>query len=257
MDRHIPLEGITNFRDFGGYVAGGRRLKRGVLYRSAQHSRATDADLAQLAGLGVKVVVDLRRTSEREREPSRRWDGFDAEVIESDVSRGEAGDWRSFMADGDITYEACHRYMVHFYEGMPFLPRHVDLYSRYFQALADSDGAMVVHCAAGKDRTGVICALTHHLAGVGDEDLVEDYMLTNKAQNIEARLPAIREAIAKDTGQQPSENALRAILSVSPDFLESALTAMKARHGSLDGYLEQVLGVDAGMRQRIHAKLLD
>ena len=90
MTRHLALEGVDNFRDYGDYpAAGGRRLKRGVLYRSAAHSKATDADLEALAALGIAVVVDLRRTEERQREPSRRPAGFAGTVI---VADGEANE---------------------------------------------------------------------------------------------------------------------------------------------------------------------
>ena len=76
-DRILPLEGVYNFRDYGDYAAAnGKRLKSGKLFRSAAHGHATDADLATIADLGIKVVVDLRRPSERKREPSRRHDGF-------------------------------------------------------------------------------------------------------------------------------------------------------------------------------------
>lgn len=69
MTRHITFEAIENFRDFGGYAAGQKRLKQGLLYRSASQARATDADLERLAALGLSVIVDLRRSNEREREP--------------------------------------------------------------------------------------------------------------------------------------------------------------------------------------------
>ena len=83
MTRHIRFDAIDNFRDFGDYAAGARRLKRGLLYRAANQAMATEADLEKLAGLNLSVIVDLRRANERERSPSRRWDGFAAEVSAS------------------------------------------------------------------------------------------------------------------------------------------------------------------------------
>ena len=103
MTRHIALEGVDNFRDFGDYpAAGGRRLRRGALYRSASHSRATDADLARLAALEIAVVVDLRRREEREREPSRRPANFAGMVIANDVSHDEDS-WHSHIASAELT----------------------------------------------------------------------------------------------------------------------------------------------------------
>ena len=72
MTRKIAFEAIENFRDFGDYAVGDRRLKRGVLYRSANQSEATEADLEAMRALGLSVIVDLRRPNERERSPNRR-----------------------------------------------------------------------------------------------------------------------------------------------------------------------------------------
>lgn len=95
MDRHIDFEAIENFRDFGGYAtACGRGLKRGRLFRSGHHSLATEADLARLRALEVAAIVDLRQLSERTREPSRRWEGFAAAVIEATSSPTIPTGWR-------------------------------------------------------------------------------------------------------------------------------------------------------------------
>src|SRR5258705_10060422 len=93
MTRHIDFEGIENFRDFGGYdTAHGRPLKRGLLYRSANHAYATEADLKRMRDLGVAAIIDLRRPDERTREPSKRWTDFQAAIVENDI-RSEHPDW--------------------------------------------------------------------------------------------------------------------------------------------------------------------
>jgi Protein tyrosine/serine phosphatase len=256
MSRHLPFEGIENFRDFGDYVAGTRRLRRGLLYRSAHHAEATEADLAKLAGMGVAVIVDLRRSNERQSQPSRRWRPFSAEVIENDIGQEHADEWHEFIAGSDLTAESFRRYMLDYYDGAPHARRHVDLYSRYFQALARTDGAVLVHCAAGKDRTGILCALTHHVAGVHPDDIIEDYLLTNDEARIARRLPTIRRRIAEASGREPSEEALRVAMRVEAEYLERAFAAMRARHGSIDGYLDQALGLTPQLRERIHDRLL-
>ncbi|MDB5467566.1 MAG: protein tyrosine phosphatase, partial [Phenylobacterium sp.] len=179
MTRHIDFEGIDNFRDFGGYdTAHGRPLKRGLLYRSANHAYATDADLERMRDLGLATIIDLRRPDERAREPSRRWPGFEAAVVENDIL-SDHPDWADLMKDAAVDAQWFLQDSLGYYRRAPFEPRHVDLYARYFQTLAQADGAIVVHCAAGKDRTGLICALTHHIAGVHADDLMADYLLTN------------------------------------------------------------------------------
>jgi protein-tyrosine phosphatase len=256
MTRLIPLEGVENLRDFGDYGAGLRRLKRGRLYRSAHHANATEADLKALADLGLDVIVDLRRPNERERDPNRRWEGFSATVIENDM--GQVGDdpWHLFIKGSDLSADAFRGYMYDYYRDAPFVDRHIDLYSRYFKALAQAQGAVLIHCAAGKDRTGILAALTHHIAGVSDEDVVADFLLTNNEERFTRRLPTLMEHFTQLAGRTPTEEAARVAMGVEAGYLETAFAAIKAQHGSLDAYLEQVLGVDARTRGAIEANIL-
>ena len=256
MTRHIRFDAIDNFRDFGDYAAGSRRLKPGLLYRSASQAMATDADLAKLAALNLAVIVDLRRANEREKGPSRRWDGFSAEVIENDIGQDSADEWATFITTSDLTPGSFRAYMLDYYRQAPFQRRHIDLYQRYFRALAATDGAILVHCAAGKDRTGIICALTHHVAGVHDDDIVADYLLTNDPERLEKRLPMIRDVVREATGRVADDAALMTAMRVEAEYLEQAFAVMRERAGSLDGYLDDVLGLDADLRGRIHERLL-
>jgi protein tyrosine/serine phosphatase len=257
MTRRIAFDAIENFRDFGDYAAGPRRLKRGRLYRSAHQAEASDADLDALRALGLTVIVDLRRPNERERSPSRRWQGFAARVIENDIGHEEEDPWHSFIKGSDLSSAAFTDYMVGYYRDAPFVDRHVDLYSRYFEALAETDGAVLIHCAAGKDRTGILAALTHHMAGVHEDDIVADFLLTNDPHRFERRAPQLTAAIEEMTGRRPSEEAVITALGVEARYLETAFAAIHARHGSLDAYLEAVLGVDPARRDAIVRRILD
>ena len=128
MTRRLALEGIDNFRDFGDYpTQGGGRLKRGRLYRSASHGRATDADLAAVDALGLAVVVDLRRPNERERDPSRRPNGFSAQVIANDLGAEEADSWHTHIRTSDLSVASFRAYMFDYYHRAPFELRHIDL----------------------------------------------------------------------------------------------------------------------------------
>jgi protein tyrosine/serine phosphatase len=256
MTRFLDFEGVPNFRDYGGYAtACGRGLKGARLYRSGHHNGATEADLEKLAGLGLAVVVDLRRAAEREREPSRRWPGFDAQLIQNDI--GDVGrPWEEELQGADPTVEFFRTVSLGWYRRNPFEPRLIDLYSRYFAALAQTDGAVLVHCAAGKDRTGLLCALTHHLAGVHRDDLIEDFLLTNVAAAQATHAARVGALITRHTGRAPSDEALRVAMGVNAEDLQAAFQVMEARCGSLDGYLEGVLGVDAPRREAIAARLL-
>jgi protein tyrosine/serine phosphatase len=255
MTRRLAFEGIDNFRDFGGYAAGAGRLKAGLLYRSGHPARATDADLARLADLRLAVIVDLRRANERARDPAR-WSDFAAQVIENDLGQESLDEWSDFIAGSDLTEDSFRSYMLDYYRKAPFQRRHIDLYARYFRALADADGPVLVHCAAGKDRTGILCALTHHLAGVSEADIFEDYLLTNEPERLAARLPMIREVIQTSTGKVASDAALMTAMRVEAEYLAQALGAMGEAHRSLDGYLDEALGLDAALRERIRGRLV-
>jgi protein-tyrosine phosphatase len=255
-DRVLPFEGVENFRDYGDYAAGGGfTIGRGRLLRSAHHARATDSDLERFAGLGVEVLVDLRRRAERTAQPNRLPPGFRGRIIESeDAENGEAPHV-TFLRTTDLTEETVRGFMIETYRGLAFEPRHIELFSRYFEALGGARGAVLIHCAAGKDRTGVLAALTHVALGVHADDVMADYLLTNEAARLEARTPEIAEIFARTYGREPSLAAVRAFLGVEPAFLQAAFGEIEARHGSLESYLEAVLGVGPKLRDRIAGQL--
>jgi protein-tyrosine phosphatase len=256
MTRHIPLEGVDNFRDFGGYATRhGRPMKTGRLFRSASHARATDADLEVIAALGIGVVVDLRRMQERQRDPSRRHPAFAGVVIENDDD--EADSWHEHIRTSDLSAASFQEYITGYYRASPFVPRHVDLFRRYFQALDDADGPLLIHCAAGKDRTGVLAALTHHIVGVHSDDIVADYLLTNDPERFARRLPLVRAAVREISGRDAEDAGLLAAMGVEAAYLETAFQAIEAEAGGLDAYLDQVLGVSPSVRERIVVKLLE
>lgn len=254
MDRHIDFDGIENFRDFGGYATRcGRGVRRQRLFRSAHHAAATEADLARLAGLGIEVVVDLRRPSERRREPCRH-ETFARQVIASDLDDHDI--WVENARAGALDAEWFRNDCRHFYRLTPFESRHVELFSRWFHALAEAEGAVLVHCAAGKDRTGMICALTHHICGVHEDDIVADYLLTNEESRITRRMASLGGFLEQNLGRRPSDEALRVGVSVAPEYLHIAFDRMAEECGSIDGYLTEVLGVDARLREKIAATVL-
>lgn len=251
-ERLVSFEGVGNFRDFGGYRTAHGRLRSGVLFRSAHLSQASDADLVGLADYGIRTVVDLRRAVEREAEPCRRWDGFAAHVIENDLEEAFVHPNPGFPMHLDVT---AHRARSRaFYGRAPYEERHVDLFRRYFQALATVDGPVLIHCASGKDRTGLLVALTHRLAGVSDDDLMADFLATNAI--LGPRLAGLRALAEATAGRPVDDEELLARVTVSPDYLEASFAAMAERSGSVDGYLEHALGLDAPLRRTFLDRLV-
>lgn len=255
-ERIIPFDGLTNFRDFGGYRAGTGRLATGRLFRSASHALATEKDLERLAGMGITTVVDLRRPSERERQPSRRWSGFQGMVVENDDHSEGSRAWDTFMSQWDFSQEAYRSFLLGYYAEAPHLPRLVDLFGRYFDRLAHGEGAIVVHCAAGKDRTGLAVALTHILTGVHRDDVIADYLLTNVSGRFETHGASWQELIRQQRGSAPDLETMRFIMGVEAEYLERSLTAITERNGDIERYMREALGVDSAKRALIEDRLL-
>lgn len=252
------FEGVENLRDFGGYdTAAARRIAPGRLWRSGHWARATDADLDRFQALGVMTIVDLRRAVEREAQPSRRHAACAAAVIAvpPGVDDPSEAPHVAFLRSTDLTPEASRAFMTETYRQIPYEPAHIDLFSRYFAALADARGAVLVHCAAGKDRTGVLAALTHRLAGVHPDDMAEDYLLTNRAVRLAERAPEIAERLSRWSGRPASPQAVVAFVGVEAAYLEAAFAEIARRSGSLDAYFEQALGLDVATRERIAERL--
>lgn len=248
-ERVLALEGVHNFRDYGGYAtAGGGRVRKGILWRSGQHFGASEGDLARIDMLALRHVVDLRGNSERERSPCKRSTGFSARVMFYD---GEtAGLAPHIEASGGVSDAAgAHRAMVTLYEEIAFRPSLTSILRRFFAEALDGDGASLVHCHAGKDRTGLAVALVHHILGVHRDDMMADYLLTNSAGNNEKR---IADALAQQAGggvmNGVPEAAIRVLMNVDEAFLAAAMASIERRHGTIDAYLEAVLGVDAAAR---------
>lgn len=258
MERVLPLEGIHNFRDYGGYAAhGGQMIRQGVLYRSGQHVDATSADMEKIAALGLNTVIDLRGDTERADFPCARPEGFAADVL---FAAGETadGDHAPHVAAGRdvVTAEDAHEAMLRFYPTMPFRPNLITVYRHYFSALAKRPGVSLLHCLAGKDRTGLAAALLHHLLGVHADDIMEDYLLTNSAGNIDKRIAAGAITVRKSFGPAMQDDAVRTLMSVHPAYLEAAFAAINETHGSVEAYARDMLGVNDRELHAIKAQLL-
>lgn len=255
-DRIHRFDALDNFRDYGDYAtAAGRQIKAGRLFRSAHQARVTDADLDRLGGFGIDAIVDLRRPGERREQPSRRPNGWAGQVLESDLGADGEAPHIAFLKTSDLTIDAGRRFMTGVYRELPFEASHLDLFGRYFRALGEVDGAVLIHCAAGKDRTGMLAALTHHLLGVHRDDMVADYLLTNTAVDLDRVAPRVARQLQEMTGRAASHDAVVAFLGVEPIYLKTALAEIETRHGSIDAYLRDSLGVDAPLRDRIGERL--
>lgn len=253
-DRIKPLEGVRNFRDFGGYASShGGQVRTGLLFRSGHYAEATEGDLAMIAGFDIGLQVDLRRPDERERMPGK-WSG--ADLITHDGGRETDAPHQRFLQHVEASAERADNWMNEYYESAPFKPHHLAMFSAWFEKLAKTETGGLVNCAAGKDRTGILCALTHHVLGVSEEDIVADYELTNTAAKVEERITEAREYFNNLLDKNYGDEVYRPFLGVRARYLETALKVIRKDAGSIDTYLENTLGVDTALRDRLIDRLV-
>lgn len=251
--RLIALEGGRNFRDLGGYpTRDGRRVRWGRLFRSGSMAGLTQADWARLCELGVRTVCDLRTSIEREAEPFawRDSDGLHYFARDYETSFGEL---RQVMASDFPTGEQARNGMIAGYRELPF--EQAPAYRVMFGHLKANAVPLIVNCTAGKDRAGTAAALMLSALGVPREIVVEDFLLTNRTVDlfgVFSRQPETSHGIG-----QLQPDVARAILAADAAYIGAALDALDERHGSVEGFLDEVIEVRPHELSAIRDALLE
>ena len=255
-DPFLITEGIHNFRDFGGWPgADGRQVRTGLLYRSGQHVEASDADLAAIAALDIHTVIDLRGEGERARNPCRRVEGWDGDVL---FYEGETSSSPPHMdiTPETTTAEFARERMLAVYTRMPVNPAMQTMFARYLRVLVERDGASLVHCFAGKDRTGIAATLVLHILGVSEADQRAEFLRTNDAPTIDVLRRQSVPGIEARLGRTLDEEGIRALLEVHGDYLDRFHAIVNESYGSLDAWLEAEIGVDDALREALRERYL-
>jgi protein-tyrosine phosphatase len=233
----VRLASADNFRDVSGpdtaYAgADGRTLRRGVAYRSNE-LQLTDTDVESLARLGIGAIYDLRTDHEVEAHPDAhvpgtRWQHLEVTGIPMDAV--------STLADR----RTAHDVMLQVYRGFVEVEGARAAFATLLRSIADSDAPVLFHCTAGKDRTGWAAALLLHLAGVDDETVLEDYLLTNTFSSAtrEKYLGLVREHLGAD-----KVDVYERVMVADEAYLQAAYDAVTATYGDRLGYLRDGLGL--------------
>jgi protein-tyrosine phosphatase len=223
--RNLGFSRTYNFRDVGGYAGlDGRRVRWRRLFRSDALHRIGDADADAFAALGVRTVIDLRRPFEIEkygRVPERYGLDYHNVVLQhvdwEQVDHPDGVDHERWLADRYLNFAEDGR------EGL----------LGALQVIADPDRApVIVHCMAGKDRTGTVCALTLALLGVSDEDIAGDYALTTTAME-----PLTRYLMKKNPEAVVGNEHM---FDSPPGAMQTFLDDLRALHGTVEDFVREI-----------------
>ncbi len=244
----IDLPGAVNLRDFGGYgTEDGRRVCRHRLYRSGSLAHLSDTAKHAFAELGIDLICDLRREDEKREEPTPEF-SHAPRRIEIPIYPGSAVRMRAAAGRGEMTLADRIEFMV--LVNRDLARTHTEAYARMFEALLElEDGAFLVHCSAGKDRTGFACALILHALGVPEETVLEDYLLTNETLDIDGYMMQLLRRHGYELAED--RESLMALIGVRPEYLEAAFDAIESEFVGVEEYLERAIGLDAMARAKL------
>ncbi|WP_221226194.1 tyrosine-protein phosphatase [Novosphingobium fluoreni] len=252
MSSHaIPIAPCApNLRDVGGLAAGeGRTVRCNVLYRS-EHLAPPEQEAAALAVLGIRSVIDLRSAREKARAPNAWLRAQGARIYDLDVAadfRAHAMPHQALLDDpgegGAIVM------MTSTYRELPHAAGKA--LGEAAGLVARGETPLLVHCTAGKDRTGFLCAMLLIAAGVSPDDAMADYLASEGRVHSQVHLST--KAVMADVGIHASDAMLRVLGGVRREFLQTSLSEIDAAFGGIDAYLKHV-GVD---RAAVRAALVN
>ena len=244
-----------NFRDLGGLRSrSGHVVKKGVIYRSEGPANYSAAHRDELAALGVRTVCDLRSEAERAADPND-WCGPACRVLHlsmnTDLRARDDAVWESFRSDPSP--ENTRRVMMQAYTLMPAA---LSLHWPFITgAIAAGETPLVVHCTAGKDRTGVAIALLLELLQIPPEEIVADYAKSDIFGENMRIAGTVESGFHKTFGFVPPEPVIDLLIGTEREFLRAALREVDHRWGSVERYFCSS-GVDAAEQAAVRGALL-
>ena len=270
--RWLTLEGGKNFRDLGGYhTADGHQVRWGKLLRSGALASLTDNDFTELKPLNIGSVIDFRSPPERQADPTN-WQLDGTEIVNADYHLDMANFGKVFM-EPDLTAEKVEAAMASSYPDI--LVGLTGPFTDMFDRLASSDQAMVFHCTAGKDRTGIAAALILTALGVDRETIMADFMLSDLyysqmvsakqvlgkvgntiVEQAEAGRSATEDSGTPAMGNLPPE-LMRPLAGVRESYLKTTFAAMEAKSGTVLAYIQQELNVTDEELKQLRANFLE
>lgn len=252
-ERCLPVEGVTNLRDLGGYAAAdGRRVRWGTLYRSANLGRVTADGLSALRQLGIRLVCDFRTGQESTKLPNLFPDSPEVGTLRLPVQHGDHEPTVVFerIRNGDYGWISEQFMLEGYIEG---LDRHAHVWASYLRALAEArNRPLLFHCTGGKDRTGAAAALTLLALGVPEDAVIADYGLSDGCNaEVRRRVYDLLRPLGVDIP------TVAPYFTAPPERLRALLDHLRRTYGTVEDYLVRTAGVERGVIERLRDELLE
>ena len=238
--RALAWDACLNVRDLGGLTTSdGRRVRRAALVRSDQLCRLSDGGRTALVAHGVRTVIDLRTPSEVERDPDPIWHEHGVDYLNIPQQDGQLWQESEWIARTRAERDAMA------------LDRRAEHIVAMARAVANAaPGGVLIHCLAGKDRTGIAVALLLGLVGVSEANIAADYALSEA--NLAAEFAAALAAAPDDEARARLERSYDA----RAETMLATLAHLRTRHGGAKMYLTRGGLSDADI-ERIRSRLLE
>jgi len=234
------LESIHNFRDAGGLATqNGAYTRKGLIYRSGDLADASSADLHQLSDLGIKTIIDLRTRPEAQKHPDRIPAFWHVQQVQIPIKVSMHNNSRQFV---QLLSHLFGKAQQHDYAAdmlAAYREYVTNLQSQFAQVLklaADQHNLpLLIHCTAGKDRTGFACSLIQRVLGVPQEHVMQNYLLSNSFSKAFYETMRTRKRLLSLLGG--SYQHLMPMFEVQPAYLQGAYDQIDQDYGSIDSYL--------------------
>ena len=250
---YLPLTGVPNARDVGGYqTVDGRSVRDGLFFRSGALGGATDQDLDRLAAYGLRQIFDLRSDREVAEKPDRVPETAEYHhlpIQAEDPARGKVG--KLFFERSALSQMMGDEYVT-------TIEERAERFGQILARLAEPNTLpALVHCTAGKDRAGMTAALLLGLLGVPRETIVADYAQSNRAFDfLYADFKGSSTAARLQRIGIPFDD-LSGLLVADPAWIEGVLDYIEEKYGTIERYLIERAGLTGEQIEKIRENLLE
>ena len=254
----IPVNGIINARDLGGYIIqDGRRLRDGMLIRSAHLADATDEDLQYLLSIPISKVIDFRKDIELKGKTDRMVPGAEYIRLEIDasgkiVSQATEDEKRLFTGHKQFDVKKfmvmaafnsmAQRIAQEMYPNLFFDPECQEQFREFFRLILETEkGAILYHCTQGKDRTGAASALILAALGADRETIIADFDATNRVYEADVR--SCCRNVRLMGGKETELATVKSFLGANTENFIKALDRIDREFGTMEAYLKGPIGL--------------